>query len=662
MRTYFVGKNAPYKTIEAARDALRREIAAGLREPVTVSIAPGEYRTPGITFDSRDSGTAECPITYKAEGEVIINGGLPLSAADFSPIGNAERSRLHGEAKDRVVKIDLTAHGITREQLGGIVAIGTYNTARFYAAPESPLWCELFINNRRMEIARYPDSGYLHTLEPVREGKTCELSPEETAVYSHHPKYPGPVGDIVKMDADTAERTKNWQSLEDVWTFGYPFFGWADASSPVERIDPDKCELETRFYSKYGIREHTPYYFFNIFEELDAPGEWYLDRTCGVLYLYPDTDLRTADINLSLLTQNLIRFQGTSHITLEGITFTGTRTDALNLTGDNITVRGCKVKNVAGNAILLCGEHCLVENCEISRTGNGGIRVSGGDRATLKSSGNVIRNNHIHHIAEIYRTYKPAVYLDGVNCVCAHNCIHDSAHMAIGFKGNNHVMEYNEIYDVCQIADDSGAIYAGRDYATCGNIIRCNYFHDLKSDADNHIGIFGVYCDDNLGPCRIEKNVFLRCQSALLLHGGHDMIFRNNLILESCPKSQYSIRFHRYGYWNDLLPGGEHDQYLRQVPWQNEIWSEAFPHMKEYLTWDAEKEQCFPHYCTLSENIIVNHKPIDTIFDPYEPHLKNSMEKNAEIPCDDIRTLTWGSLQKVLPEFEEIPFDEIGIQ
>ena len=201
MAVFYVKKNASgndvFCTIEAARDAVRLLIAEGLTEPVTVIVEAGEYRTSGLVFDAHDSGTADCPVTYCADGEVILNGGMSLDPADFKPLTDAERARLHGDAPEKVVRIDLTKLGLNSADWGKLCAIGSYNTASKYdGAVTSPMWCELFVNDRRMEIARYPDTGYLNTVDVVREGKCLEptgkarMDPGEWAMLRN------PLGDI----------------------------------------------------------------------------------------------------------------------------------------------------------------------------------------------------------------------------------------------------------------------------------------------------------------------------------------------------------------------------------------------------------------------------------------------------------------------------------
>jgi hypothetical protein len=62
----------------------------------------------------------------------------------------------------------------------------------------------------------------------------------------------------------------------------------------------------------------------NIFEELDAPGEWFLDSKHNVLYFYPPAgvDLATAAIEAVRL-RHLVEFRGTEQSPVRFISFKG---------------------------------------------------------------------------------------------------------------------------------------------------------------------------------------------------------------------------------------------------------------------------------------------------------------------------------------------------
>lgn len=654
-------KELPFLTPDRASEAVR----SAEDTEISVSFFPGEYRTKGISLD-----LAGKKLTLRAPaGGVSLNGGITLPASAFTSLSEEEKDRLHGEAKEKVVKADLSALGITKEELGEICAIGSYQTAARYSDGKvGPIWCELFADGERMELARYPDTGYIRTDRVVKEGCGLHSAKGTSRTAAEWQALRDPESDSFTLGDETNERVRTWKTMRDVWMFGYPRFGWADASTPIRNYDPETGTVEAAYVSMYGMIDRFPYYFFNVFEELDVPGEWYLDRETETLYLYPKKEIAETTLCLSLMTGEILNAGHADGMTLDGIAFEGTRGTGVSLSGNGITVKACVFRNIGGDALHISGDRNTVRDCEILHIGRAGIRAGGGDRKTLTPSETVITNNHIHHIAEIYRTYQPGIQISGCGVTVSHNEIHHSSHMAIGFSGNEHRMEYNEIYEVCLVADDSSAIYTGRDYTTCGNHIRYNFFHDMKSDADSHIGIFGVYCDDNTGETEIYGNVFLRCQSALLLHGGHDITFKNNLIVGACPKSQFSMRFHRYGYWNDLLPGGTHGARLAEVPWQGEIWSAHYPHIAEYLTWDPETVQCYPHYCRVSENAVVSHKPIDINFDCHKEEYKNHVENNAEFDAPDcVKVSVSGALSvdfdalcALVPGLQPIPLDEIG--
>lgn len=386
-------KEAPFASLFRARDAIRSMRKEGIFDAVDVHIGAGEYRMEDFVLTEQDSGSAECPVRYIGEGAVVLHGGLILKAEDFAAPTPQEKKRLQPEAAEHVVRVDLTTFGVCKEDWGIITAIGTYNTASKYDdGAVSPLGCELFVNDERMQIARYPNEGYLFTKEVVREGEGKEggqfWEDEGREPFHYKMSVPewracrNPRGDVIKIDADTAKRSRGWAKDAPIWSFGYPQFDWADTSSIV-RIDADKEEMESLYVSTFGLKRGARYYLYNILEELDAPGEWYLDREKGILYLYPPVELHEAQIMLSLAVDPIVKMEQTSFITFENISFCGTRGNALEISGDHITIKDSTIKNVGEYGAVIKGEHCLVTDCHIHHTGKGGVKIEGGGQKDI---------------------------------------------------------------------------------------------------------------------------------------------------------------------------------------------------------------------------------------------------------------------------------------
>ncbi|MBE6541565.1 MAG: right-handed parallel beta-helix repeat-containing protein [Ruminococcaceae bacterium] len=686
MYNFYVAKNGcdcnpgtsekPFATIEKATEAIRELKVKGLDQPVTVTVREGDYRDTKITLDERDSGTPECPITYLAEGRVLINGGITIDPADFGPLNDEEKSRLHGDAVEKVVKLDLKKYGLTKDDWGEMCAVGSHSIAKRYDDIVTGLMAsELFVNSSRMDLARYPNEGFLYTEEPIFSGIDHDYDGNKLP-HAEWAKLRNPIGDIRRIDKGTAEHTKMWKTLDNVWTFGYPQFGWADETSPVLEINAEERTMKTKVVSSMGLREDAPYYFYNVFEELDIPGEWYFDRDNGIVYLYPPKPIMECEIFMSIRSDTLVSITNASDITLRGFTITSTRGNGVVITGDRCMVDSCEIKNIAGHALRMEGVHCSIINNHVHHIGMSGVTLRGGEREELVSAENVIINNHVHHIGEIGKTYMGGLSLHGVGGLVAHNCIHDTAHVAASASGNYTVFEYNEIYNACLHCDDSGSFYVGGDLTNCGNTIRYNYFHDLHSEAKTqHIGIFGVYIDDNNGPYDIYGNVFHRCQCALLLHGGHRMRFENNLIIDACPRSQFSMRIHKFGYWKNLIKGEDENTgggqwvWFNKSPWKTPIWREAFPYLGEIFEMDPETEGCCPHKDMINNNFIINHRKIDINFDFFHDGWGNRLMNNMQfsdrkfvgIPEGDELDLSAARFDEILPDFERIPFDEMGL-
>ncbi len=674
-------KNAPFLTIEKAIDAIRNTDKSD-KNGITVCIEGGEYRVSSLEFAKEDSGTAECPITYCAyNGEVILNGGVTLSHESFKSVREYPEisERLTPEAQENVVVADLTKapYSLTKDDWGKIYAIGSYHTAESYDGDYTgELYCELFVNDKRQTPARYPDNDFLYTEEVVKTGLGKESDGALTEVKDWD-KIRNPESDVYRVNTELAKRISGWKTLDDVWMFGYWKYDWADASSPIGSFNEKTGEISPKFVSLYGTKEDAPYYFFNVLEELTSEGEWYLDRENGLLCLWKPENIEKSQIDLSLSLSSVINAEA-DYLTFDGITVKGTRSDGIVITGNNNTVQNCLIKNVAGNALVMTGNNNLAYNNEITHTGKGGIILDGGDSKTLTPGNSKAENNYIHDWSEIYQTYQPAVTLLGVGNVCSHNEMANSPHEAITYKGNNHIVEYNNIHDVCLLSDDAGAIYSGRSWVWYGNIVRYNCIYNLGSGEHKPDGI---YLDDALSGQQIYGNLLINIpRNSIHIGGGRDNVVTNNIIVNSGENAIYFDERARDGALNNgwfthaHIGSGDMWDALYDSPWQSEIWQNAFPEYKamtDDISESDTKEYIPNPASTVKGNLIFNkQKEIGDIYNSAyrfsditanEVYFISKSEKIFEdINSGNYNIKDIENLRKSIPDFENIPIDKIG--
>ena len=104
-------------------------------------------------------------------------------------------------------------------------------------------------------------------------------------------------------------------------------------------------------YHGYGYRPGQRYYALNLLCELDSPGEWYLDRTAGILYLLPPRPADSARAVLSVL-PSLFVLKDCSWVTLRGFTLEAVRGTAVAVSGGRgAVVAGSTVRNTGSWAV-----------------------------------------------------------------------------------------------------------------------------------------------------------------------------------------------------------------------------------------------------------------------------------------------------------------------
>lgn len=550
-------RDRPFATLERARDAGRR-LPRPRTEPVTVWLRGGNhFLTRTLELTEADSGTAEAPVSYRSYGREVprLLGGQFLRG--FEPVRDeAIRDRLEPAARDQVRQVNLRAQGLTN--FGAI-------RSRGYGRPTQPAHAELFVNREPATLARWPNGG---------EWSRIAGFPRDGAKGDAHG---GSIGEIKNGFLYDGDRPRRWRDLTNVWIHGFWAWQWANSYERIGTVDFERRLITNAFPGgHFGFRPGQRIHFFNALEELDVPGEWQLERRTGMLYLWPPGPEREQEAILSLLEAPLVRLREVRHVSLQGLVLEATRTTGIEIQGGSgVRVESCVVRNVGNHGIAITGGqgHTVVA-CNIHHTGDCGVFINAGDRQTLTPAGHAVENCHLHHNGRWTYTYVPAIRLQGVGSRASHNRIHDHPHIAIWFEGNEHLVEFNEIYHVATDTGDVGAIYSGRDWTYRGNRIRHNSLRDITGmDGSGQ----GIYLDDCMSSAEVYGNVFTGLKRAVHLAGGRDHRVVNNLFVDCDVSLDVDGRgLDGSPIWQSVQKVMRED--AKKIPW--EVYAQRYPELR----------------------------------------------------------------------------------
>jgi hypothetical protein len=678
----------PYRTLTDARDGIRAlRKAGGLagNQTITVDIQPGSYAlSASFELSAEDSGTADAPVIYRsgAGGRARIHGGLVLAPGDFRPVSDAATlSRLDATVRDNVRVCDLS------DQVSA--EFPAFKTA-FRGPPAAP-W--LYVNRQPMTLARWPNATSTDaewaTFSKAVDTGLPQGEAADPALRKPHP------GSFVFEDS----RPTRWNLAEGVWLLGYWTHDWSDEVIRVGSYDEQQKIITLAAPHSYGINAGTwgaksrRFFAMNALEELDAPGEWYLDRSRKRLYFYPDGELATAEIVLATLTEPLVEVIGAKHVKLVGLDFEyGHANGIVVQNAEHFDIEGCVIANLAGGAISLSGSNCTVRSCDIRNLGRGGISLGGGDREQLTPANNLAENNHIHHFGIFQRTYAPGIGVNGCGQLVRNNCIHDAPHNAVLYSGNEHLFERNEVYRVVMETGDAGAFYTGRDWTSQGNVLRNNLIHDLGSGNAEHVNTMGIYLDDCDSGDTLDGNVFYRAGRAIMIGGGRDNPVLNNLVLD-CPIGLHiDSRGMTWKQWNNpAYPSWCLEEKARRLNYTEPPWSVRYPRLAAIMNQSPRQPlgntirrnvfvDCAKQVCSFDGNV---KKLLDTfeIADNLAvsrtgaaksvevkgfANLAGTGDQPIDLGMDDAAvTESLASIQawvkRQMPSFQTIPLQQIGL-
>jgi hypothetical protein len=312
---------SPIATLTAARDKAD-QLKAG-NTPVTVYFRAGTYYLDTtVVFGPANSGTALAPIVYTSyQGEKAVISGGIKVTSPWT----VSSGQIMVTAIAPNLKVD-----------------------------------QLFLNGKRQILARYPNFDSTQILDGYASG--C-LSAARVALWSNPAEGPGYIRGL---------QTSLWGGESFIIT------GKNAANNTITQQWVGDNNRGSALHPSFRMVE-------NIFEELDASGEWYYSKPTGKLYFYPPsgTDLGSAVIELASK-EGLVRIVGTSaakaqYLTFKGLTFTHTYRTLFSGTYEGILQSDwCLVR--AGCVFIQDAERIRVESCVFDQIGGNGIFMSGYNR------------------------------------------------------------------------------------------------------------------------------------------------------------------------------------------------------------------------------------------------------------------------------------------
>jgi parallel beta-helix repeat protein len=510
-----------FATLERAKQAVRlaKEGSQDISS-IIVFIKGGDYQLDQpLVFTPEDSGTATMPITYEAmPGETVqISGGR------------------------RITGWTQGTNGIWQAFIPEVKAGNWY-------------FDQLWVNGNTRHRARMPKTGF-YQAKGFPEGIPHKYDTKSRSFQ------------FAKGDLDP-----QWSNLKDVEVIVYHY--WMDSHLPIQSIDAKRNIVTFQFADPRQFSDDfarpwhgARYIVENVFEALDAPGEWYLNRGTGILYYMPcpGEDLNTVEVIAPVLT-NLVSFVGNpldqkyvQYINIKELGFShnlfvlpkgdsnGSGQSALTVPGC-IQMTGarfcsfdnCQLNNIGSYAFQLrdgCTHDCFSHNT-LTHLAAGGFRANGGavGSNTLTQTGfNTFTDNTIGYFGEVYAAAAGIILMHSQGNLISHNLIHHGFQcgISVGFVwgympsiSRDNIIEFNHIHHIGQgLLSDMGGIYTLG--VSPGTVIRNNLVHDVDASA---YGGWGIYMDEGSSYELIENNVVYNTKdSAFNIHYSREVTVRNNV-------------------------------------------------------------------------------------------------------------------------------------
>lgn len=495
--------SSPLKTLSGAMQKIRESRKSGLTINEVIFL-PGEY----IFTETAEFTISDCydvPVTFRAleKGTVVFKTSVDIDSNDFAVVDDESLiSRFAPGMEGKIYSFDLAKAGYTPEDITDITKInGQYNLT------SQGEFNTLYYNGYEQTVAQWPDGGEYAIKGDQSDNNGDEANAPDGLSFTYY-----------RSDVTTMLPSINcdrWANAKNFWISSFEPYDYSRFRYYVKEIDTENhtitiCDNPA---TKLSNTRTGRWRAHNLIEEITLPGEYAIDPETMMLYYYPYGSLAGADIEFSSFTGAMINLTNARNVVFDSINFAQTRDDAISMTNvSDIKITNCDFRDIASVAISGSGTtisktgrtswqlqrsdglyDVIISNNNFENIGQTAVQVTGaGNVDTLTDSGVVVENNFIHNTAN--KSFWEAVILGGCGVTVRNNSISSVPMQAIRAWGNNHLIEYNEIFDVVTEDADCAAIYWGGSSIYQGTVVRYNYIHHTDSNVPG--GQVGIYWDD----------------------------------------------------------------------------------------------------------------------------------------------------------------------